>query len=275
MSKKQFFIAFMLLAATLSIHLMISADDLTLHIIFRFFYLIPISYVGLKTGKKGGFLVALITSILYSPHFLFGQRSEEFQAGNIVAVVLFYVSGITSGFYRDSSQRVYLAHQSESVGKSPSSSSKKVLFYADDKPLSQFTCEWFVNYFGGGLNIDLTILWISVENVDDILESKAQVNEYINNLENKTKENLFHLTETLLKAGYSPDHIHTKIIKLKDKVRLSSVIQEELFAGGYDFMLIPKYKMSRSQEFLFGDTAIQLIRESGYPVLTVAFDAMG
>jgi hypothetical protein len=149
-----------------------------------------------------------------------------------------------------------------------------VLFYADDKPLSRFTSEWFVNHFGGNLNITITILWISLEDVEDILESKQQVEEYIANLQIMSREKLDNLKETFINAGYSDDRIITKIIKLKDKVRLSSIIQQELSSGTYDFVLIPKYKMSRSQEFLFGDTAIQLIRESGHPVLTVACDSL-
>lgn len=274
MNKKQYFLAFLLLATTFAVHFTISSDKLTLHVIFRFIYLAPIAYVGLKTGKRGGILIALIASILYAPHFLFGTASAEFQAGNIVAVSLFYITGLFTGHYRDVSQSAYMAQLEEVVEKPFSTSSKNILFYVDDKPLSRYTSEWFVNYFGAEQDISITLLWISMEDVEDIMESQDEVKAHIENLQKTAKEKLTTVESTFVNAGYSGDKINTKVIKLKNKVRLANVIQEELYSGSYDFVLIPKYKLSRSQEFLFGDTAIQLIRESGYPVLTVACDSL-
>ena len=270
MKKKQYLVSFLLLATTLALHLIISPKDLTLHILFRFLYLVPIAYVGLKAGKKGGVLTAVITSILYMPHFLFGTTSAEFQTGNIVAVLLFYITGFFTGLYRDASKKVYLSQLDETIDKPNTSSSKNILFYVDDKPLTQFTSEWFVNYFGGDPDINVTLLWISLENVEDIMESSEQVQEHLENLQITTREKLKILENTFINEGYPEKNINTKVIRLKNKTRLANVIQRELKSGLYDFVLIPKHKLSRSQEFLFGDTAIQLIRESGYPVLTVA-----
>jgi len=273
MKKKQYLISFLLLAITLFLHLIIPPENLPLHIVFRLLYLVPIAYVGLKAGKKGGILTAIITTILYVPHFLFGTASSEFQSGNIVAVFLFYATGFFSGYYRDASKRDYLTKIDESIGKPVVSSSKNVLFYVDDKPLSQFASEWYVNFFGEYREVCITLLWISIETVEDILESQEQVGDYIKNLESVSSEKIKMITNTFVSSGYPEENINTKIIRITSKVRLASVIQKELEDNSYDFVVIPKYKLSRSQEFLFGDTAIQLIREAGYPVLTVAGDS--
>ncbi|MBU2649121.1 universal stress protein [bacterium] len=274
MKKKQYLISFLLLALTLVLHLAISPKDLALHIIFRFLYLVPIAYVGLKAGKKGGVLTAVITTILYLPHFLFGTASSEFQSGNIVAVFLFYATGFFAGYYRDASKKQYLTQIDETIKKPAVSSSKHILFYVDDKPLSQFASEWFVNFFGDHQGISITLLWISSENVEDILESKEQVDDYLEKQKTVSQDKIRLLENTFLASGYPKENIHTKIVRLESKVRLASIIKEELHNSSYDFVVIPKYKLSRSQEFLFGDTAIQLIREAGYPVLTVASDSL-
>lgn len=270
MKRKQYLISFLLLGITMGLHLIIPKSELTLHIIFRFLYLVPIAYVGLKAGKKGGLLSAVITTILYLPHFLFGTGSSEFQSGNLVAVLLFYATGFFSGHYRDASKREIMTQIDEQIEKPEVSATQNILFYVDDKPLSQYATEWFTGVFGSAPGVHVTLLWISVEDVEDILESREQVDEYIANLQSVSKEKIGILEHSFYANGFKEESVTTKIIRLKSKIRVANVIQEELTKNTYDFIVVPKYKLNRSQEFLFGDTAIQLVREAGYPVLTVA-----
>lgn len=134
-------------------------------------------------------------------------------------------------------------------------------------PLSQYATEWFTGVFHNATGVHIILLRIPVE---DILESREQVDEYIANLQSVSKEKIDILENSFYSNGFEEESITTKIIRLKSKIRVASVIQEKLRKNAYDFIVVPKYKLNRSQEFLFGDTTIQLVREAGYPVLSVA-----
>ncbi|MDW7772872.1 MAG: universal stress protein [Desulfobulbaceae bacterium] len=50
---------------------------------------------------------------------------------------------------------------------------------------------------------------------------------------------------------------------------MSDKILEEVKAGGHDLVLLPKHEKTHTQEFMFGDTAIQVLRKASVPVLSV------
>jgi hypothetical protein len=272
MTKKQLVITFLLLASTVAIHYNIPQNNLTLHVIFRLLYLVPVAYVGLKTGKMGGSIMALIAILLYTPHFLIANISMEFQAGNIVVVILMIATGLISGIYRSTSEKKYLDQTTQSTKPLPVNGDRNILFYVENNPSSQFTSKWFADYFQGSKDISITLLWISVENVDDIFEHNEKTESYIKDLREISEVKRTEVRHELINAGYIGEKIEDKIITLKEKIKISTIIEEELSTGLYDFVLLPKHKMTKGQEFLFGDIVVQLIRDANVPVLSVICD---
>ena len=53
------------------------------------------------------------------------------------------------------------------------------------------------------------------------------------------------------------------------KEPLSQIILNEALCSNCKFLLIGKHNLSKAQEFLFGDTAINIIRKSPIPVIVV------
>ncbi len=51
--------------------------------------------------------------------------------------------------------------------------------------------------------------------------------------------------------------------------RLSDLILREQREGHYDAIVVAKHRLTRAQEFLFGNVAIRLAREAPCPVVVV------
>ena len=79
------------------------------------------------------------------------------------------------------------------------------------------------------------------------------------------------IRDILTDTGISANKITVKTVSLNHKERVSDKILEELTNGGYDYdmVLLPKHDQTKAQEFLFGDTAVRLLRRAPVPVLSV------
>jgi nucleotide-binding universal stress UspA family protein len=70
-------------------------------------------------------------------------------------------------------------------------------------------------------------------------------------------------------AGISNVKVEIKFIEPGKQAKLSRKIIETAESSLCNLILIGKHPLSKSQEFLFGDTAISLIRESTVPIAVV------
>ena len=269
MTKKQFFITIALLVLITTLHYSIPQNYLALHIIFRMLYLIPIIYIGLQKGIIGGIATSISATLLFLPHFFFSHATTEFHAGNIVAVILFNVAGIASGILRSSSEKKYQDHKQKAYIKPVTGKAKNILFYAENSPATIFTAKWFTDSFLSNKEMIINIIWISHEDKEDVFESSEKANQHVSETIKTMESLLEEVQELFITAGLPAENIRTKKITVKEKVRTSDKICEEINSSSYDVILLSKYKMTKSQEFLLGDTAIHVLRNSGIPVLSV------
>lgn len=258
----------LIVLAVASIHSFIPERYLTVHIFLRLLYFIPIVYVALNSGYKAGVITALIISLMFLPHFFISEASPEFIAGNIVAVILFNLSGFIFGLFRESSaselsQRIQKTQLIQAQG----AAEQKVLFYVDGTPLSLSTAEWFVRrYWRKGLSF--VLLSVTTDSKEERRagrasgESQSESNEGDNSL-------LVQINRVLNGQGVRDEDIQTVSVALNEKIPISSKIIE--FAANYkaDTILLCKHNKKKSEEFLFGDTAIQLVRKTDIPVVVV------
>ena len=63
--------------------------------------------------------------------------------------------------------------------------------------------------------------------------------------------------------------IETVVTTVNEKVPISDKIIEYLSEHEFDFLLLCKHNKKKSEEFLFGDTAIQVLRKTTIPLLIV------
>lgn len=65
--------------------------------------------------------------------------------------------------------------------------------------------------------------------------------------------------EILLKGGAKEGNIQIKIADCDSEQSVSDKILEELNRGQYDTLLVSKHEATKTQEFFFGDTTLNLI----------------
>jgi riboflavin transporter FmnP len=98
----------LLIISITAIHIYVPMEKLPSHNYIRELYLIPIILAGLWWGTKGGLAVAIISSLVYLPHFLF-KAPPDFHTRNIVEILLFNLVGYLVGRYRDTTKRDCIA----------------------------------------------------------------------------------------------------------------------------------------------------------------------
>jgi len=269
MNAKQKILAAVMIISVAVFHYFIPRDLLTLHILFRFLYLVPITYVALYTGRLGGVVIALTVTLVFLPHFFMSTSSHEFVAGNIGAVILFNLAGYFVGSFRDKSEQEVIAQKKKlRVVATHKGEGNNILFYADSTQLASATAEWFTAAFGPAVAA-LTIL--SVYNTDESekFSTEKEAEKFVSQREKETEASLEHIKNEFSSKGIAADKITIKSVTMKGKAVISDKILEELNTENYDMVLLPKHDKTHAQEFLFGDTAVQLLRKASIPILAV------
>jgi two-component system sensor histidine kinase AtoS len=93
-----------LLAVITVLHLFTttSPDAMSMHLLYRRLYYLPIMYAGFVFGRRGGFITALAASLLFAPHAqlslggLFGSNID-----NLYEIVMYMAVGLLFGWLRD------------------------------------------------------------------------------------------------------------------------------------------------------------------------------
>lgn len=268
--KKQYYIIIggLLVYITL-FRLILPLRFFTSQILLRVLYLIPIIYAGLSKGKKGGVLVSVIVSLLLLPHFFSDQVVHSlFHKENVAAIITFLIVGFLSGAYRDTLEEQYVktttqVHRHATFGK-------KFLIYLDQTPLSLQTIDWFIDSFGVHDDVHVALLCvIEGKKAAHLRNGEAEVDA--KELNEQAAIRLSQSRERLMEGGMSEDRIHP-IIATAEALPARPItdrILNELRSGKYDTVLVPKHNTNKTQEFLLGDVAALLLRESPVPVVAV------
>lgn len=268
MNRKQRWIILLVTIFVASIHSFIPEQYLTLHITLRLLYFIPIIYAALHNGRKGGVIVALAISLIFLPHFLIKGASPEFIAGNIVAIVLFNLSGFFFGTFRESSEHELVKRiQKNQIIPGKGEAQQKVLFYIDGTPLSLSAAEWFSNRtWVAGLS--LVLLAVSTRSREEITADQMAGRTEIDS-EEGTSKMVHEIHGIFTKQGVNADDIRIVSASINEKVPISTKVIEYAEKHDVDVILLCKHNKKKSEEFLFGDTAIQVVRKTSKPVMIV------
>lgn len=244
-----------------SVHIITPIENISLHIIFRFLYLIPIALAGLRAGKKYGLITAFISALAYTPHFFLKDVPQSFHLENTIGLAIFCLVGILSGIYMDLKQSYLNKKYYDTTLFQPDQENRDtVLFYADDSPISLNCASWLANNHLNNNQCNLRILY-----GPSYANPGESASDY---LKNKTVS-LTALKKAITRIGFTAERIEVKFVEPTKKEPLSKVILREALNSNCKFLLIGKHNLSKAQEFLFGDTAINIIRKSPIPVIVV------
>ena len=74
--------------------------------------------------------------------------------------------------------------------------------------------------------------------------------------------------ELILAEGFPPEAVKFKTVMLQEESTVNKII-EELQISHHDTIVLGGTKMSKAEEFVFGNVAVKLVREACCPVITV------
>lgn len=268
MHKKHLSLIIGLLFIVTAFHLMTPQRYLYVHILLRVLYLIPIGYAGLVKGKKGGLITAVIASLLFSPHFFFRQAPSEFHIENLVALVIFLAIGLFTGMYRDLLKKRYISTTSKPYNQTEFG--KNFLVYLDNTSLSFRAIDWIVEFLGVHEDVLITLLWVVDQKALGYRKSGDAEGE-LEELTGQAETQLSQSIEKLKEGGISEYRIRSKIVPAAALPGrpITDKILEELSSCKYDTILVPRHNMNKTQEFLLGDVAVNLLRKSSVPIIAV------
>jgi two-component system, NtrC family, sensor histidine kinase HydH len=88
-----------------------------MHVVYRYFYFLPIVYAALRYGYRGGLLSALLASLVFAPHIFFKWGSfPEDGLNDLLIIVVFYGVAFLTGITIDRLRQVQ-ASQANTVAE--------------------------------------------------------------------------------------------------------------------------------------------------------------
>jgi nucleotide-binding universal stress UspA family protein len=282
MNKKRLIVIMGLVAAITALHYFTSPTRTPLHIFYRELYFIPIILAGLWGGKKGGLITSISISLIYLPHvFILARfdatsdhhmmmnmiiRSAESYWGNAFQLLLFNLAGFLAGAYSDL-KRGYVHTKGQPYH--PTRFEKDFLLCVEESPASLYAAKYFADIFGNSPDIGVTLFWVSSGTDPDYFETTEKASDYERELLQKGETLLGQVKDILVRGGIDEDRIQLKVVAAGRKAKISDKILEHLKEGNYGTIVVGKHGLSKSQEFLFGSVAINLVRQAPINVLTV------
>jgi len=241
-----------------------------LHILHRELYLVPIILAAYWFGKKGGLTVSVVASILFVARTLI-SREATFgdQLSNTLEVLTFIGVAYLLGIYRDARRVRYTTFwRPEAEKLATQSNQRNVLLVIDNSANARKTSRYVVQNFSRDHGMRITIMGFIREPSGDLF---ANLDEY-RKAKKDIEENLGALIDdaqkTLLSGGFLPEVISVKTIRIR-KETIAAMLLEEQKKDPCDTIVLGGVRLSKAEEFIFGNLAVKLVRESSCPVVTV------
>lgn len=275
MTTARLFLIASLVAAITALHYLTAVSQLPLHGLYRELYLLPIILAGVWGGKKAGLGASVAASLLYLPHVLLLARQvstghmmqpveavSESTYGNLLEVVVFNLAGWLAGAYGDL-RRGYLASTRAPYRKV--NFGRRFLLCVDGTAAGQYAAQYLAEVFAGipGLQVTLAAAGRAADADNLPAEGEAGL---------ASRGHLAALDQAraiLLQGGIAEADLELRPLVAGPKERVTDLLLKELERGEYHTVVVGKHELSKTQEFLFGSVAVNLVRAAGVSVLVV------
>jgi len=267
--QKATFIATLMLAISIW-HYSTDIHHPVLHILHRELYLLPIVFAAYWFGRKGGLTASIIASLLFLPLTFMGhQATATNQLDNVLDLLMFNCVAYLLGKYRDVQRARYTTFwrpETESSALQPSH--RRVLLVIDNSVNAAKTARYVVESYGKNPDMTVTILGFIREPSLDLFANRDEFRE----AKELSEETIAYLVadahQTLLSGGFPQEAISVKTIRI-GKETIASKLLDEQNKVPYHSIVVGGAKISKAEEFIFGNLAVKLVRESNCPVVTV------
>ena len=272
MSRKQKIFLIVLLTFGVSFLHFTTLHQPVLHLIHRELYLIPMVLCAYWFGKKWGLTMCAVVAILFFPWTLMHtmEAGVRYHALNVIEIMVFFLIAYFVGFYHDARVSLYasLAAAPEIPTRTLMDHGRNLLLCIHNSPNVLKAAKYVANTFADQKGTVVTVFGIVREPSFDLFNTR----EEWENAKKESQSEISGLTEQtqniLVEGGLPKEAIRTKASRIsKESVALKIMEEQEQFH--YDTIVIGGTKMSKAQEFLFGNAAVKLVREAGCPITTV------
>jgi nucleotide-binding universal stress UspA family protein len=282
MDRKKIIVLMCLIASITALHYLTSVTRTPLHILYRELYFIPIVLGGLWGGKRFGLIVSISITVLYLPHVFILARLQsnlhhdmmintfasvaDTYWGNVFQILIFNLAGFFSGAYADLKQGYY---KTTAQDYQPIRFKKDFLLFVEESQSTLYAAKYFADMFGNASDVGVTLFWVSSAANRDYSETNRETPEDEKELLRKGEILLNRVKDILTSGGINENRIQMRSLAGTKNRKISEKILEHLREGNYDTIVVGKHNMSKSQEFVFGSVAVNLVRKSPINVLTV------
>ncbi|HJX31909.1 MAG TPA: universal stress protein [Thermodesulfobacteriota bacterium] len=273
MSRKQKILLIFLLTLGVSfLHFTTGARQPVLHLIHRELYLIPVILCSYWFGKKWGLTMCAIAAMLFLPWTFMGtmEAGLRYHVLNVIEIMVFFLVAYFVGFYHDARVSHFgsLVTAPEVPTRPLMDHGRNLLLCIHNSPNVLKAAKYVANTFASQKETTVTVLEIVREPSFDLFNTR----EEWENAKKESQSEISRLTEQtqniLVEGGFPKESIQIKASHIsKESVALKIMEEQEQFH--YDTIVIGGTKMSKAQEFLFGNAAVKLVREAGCPIITV------
>jgi nucleotide-binding universal stress UspA family protein len=268
---KKALIAFLLLAISY-IHYRTQAHHSVLHLIHRELYLIPILLAAYWFGKKGGLIVAVLSSLMFLPKVLAVDRvSSAYGINNILEILTFFIFAYLLGHIQDirhSHWRAFFRSPRPTTGRFQTRQGCKVMICIDNSPTASKTAQYVVDTFLKLENTDVTVVGFIRDPSGDAFSSTEQYEKARAENERAVMGLVEEARRILVEGGFPGKAVSTRTVRMQRESLAARIIEEQR-RSPCDTVVLPGTRMSKTEEFILGNPAVKLVREADFSVVTV------
>lgn len=243
-----------------------------LHLIHQQLYLLPIIVTAYWFGKKYGLLVSALSAVLYLPWTLLAGHHEStyYHINNTLGVGLYFLVAYLIGSYRDLRVSYFTTKYPEPkpVETSPAGDGRKILLFIDDSPNALKAASYLADTFGHRDRASITILGIVRDQPENVFPNREEWEKAKTANHQRLDDLVKHAHETLTRGGIKEESIHVQESPVS-KESIAEKIIEEQERFHFDTIILGGTRMSKAEEFIFGNIAVKLVRAAVGPVITV------
>jgi nucleotide-binding universal stress UspA family protein len=241
-------------------------------VVHRELYLIPILFAAYWFGKKGGLIVAVVSSLVFLPKVLTVERvSSAYGLNNIMEILTFFIVAYLLGHFQDirhSHWRTFFKTVQPATGRVRRRQGGKVLVCIDNSPNSNKAAQYVVDTFLKLENTEVTILGLIREPSGDVFANAAQYEKAKAENERTVTGLIEEAHRILVEGGFIENAVSTRTVRIQRESLAAKIIEEQRRLS-CDTVVLPGVRMSKTEELILGNPVVKLVREADFSVVTV------
>ncbi|MBI5502787.1 MAG: universal stress protein [Deltaproteobacteria bacterium] len=269
---KRVLVVALTIGAVTALHYGTDAHHLHLHVVFRELYFVPILLAVVGFGLRGGLVAAAVITAVYAPHVATSIHTAESTVGNALQLVFFHLIGAAVGAYTDMRRRHQAADQGD-PDPTPGRFPQQVLVVVDHGPAGMQAAEFAGALFAKDDAAGLTLASVCEEPKADYFASAEAHAAEAACAAARAEAGVQRAAMVLAKRGVPEERIATRVLRADG--RPSDAILREQDHGAYDVIVVGRRRLTRAEEYLFGDVAVRLTRRASCPVIVVSGPSEG